>query len=122
MFRGVDSRVVGDAFYSKLFHDNPELRRMFQKNMDEQYKKLIDMLTAIVSRLDGLDELSKEIAALANRHVSYGVKHFHYKLVGDALLWTLQQGLGKDWNPELEQAWKTCYQELSESMIRSTAQ
>ena len=78
------------------------------------------MLTAIVSRLDGLDELSKEVAALANRHVSYGVKPFHYKLVGEALLWTLQQGLGKHWNPELEEAWKACYQELSTSMIRST--
>lgn len=116
-FRGIDPKVVGDAFYTKLFHDNPELRRMFPKNMEDQYKKLIDMLTAIVSRLDMLDVMGEDIASMSRRHAAYGVKPFHFKLVGDALLWTLEQGLGKDWNEEVEQAWQTCYQTLANLMM-----
>ncbi len=51
-FRGVNPALVGDLFYSKLFIDNPSLRKMFPADMEKQYEKLIDMLNAIVIRLD----------------------------------------------------------------------
>ena len=60
-FRGVNPAVVGDLFYSKLFIDNPSLRKMFPADMEKQYEKLIDMLNAIVIRLDKLQEMSVEI-------------------------------------------------------------
>jgi len=41
LFREIDPRLVGDTFYSKLFNDTPSLRRMFPKNMNDQYRKLI---------------------------------------------------------------------------------
>jgi hemoglobin-like flavoprotein len=37
--------------------------------------------------------------------------------VGNALLWTLQKGLGDDWNEEVKIAWATCYKMLSDSML-----
>ncbi len=121
VFRGIKPETVGDLFYSKLFADNPGLRKMFPRNMQEQYQKLIDMLNAIVIRLNQLEELSDEIAAMARRHEGYGVKTSHYKLVGAALLWTLQKGLGDDWTPEVEKAWTTCYTVLSDTMIGATS-
>jgi len=54
---------------------------------------------------------------LAIRHAGYGVKPSHFKPVGEALLWTLQQGLGKDWTEEIKEAWQTCYKMLSQTMI-----
>jgi hemoglobin-like flavoprotein len=119
-FRGVDPQLIGDIFYSKLFADNPSLKKMFPQKMGEQYKKLIDMLSTIVARLDHPDELSAEIAALAGRHVNYGVRPGHYRLVGNALLWTLKNGLGKDWTPETEKAWTTCYNLLADTMINAS--
>lgn len=118
IFRTVNPSIVGDLFYSKLFADNPSIEKMFPKDMNQQYIKLIDMLSAIVSRLDQLDLLTDEIAAMAQRHVQYGVKPSHYKLVGDALLWTLERGLGKDYTPSVKEAWQTCYKVLSDTMIR----
>ena len=120
LFRDINPVLVGDTFYSKLFADNPGLRKMFPKYMDEQYKKLIDMLSVIVARLDHLDQLSEEIAAMARRHVSYGVKPQHFRLVGDALLWTLQQGLGNEWTKEVKDAWTTCYNTLANTMIAAS--
>jgi nitric oxide dioxygenase len=121
VFRGISPATVGDLFYSKLFTDNPALRKMFPADMEKQYQKLIDMLNSIVIRLDKLDELTAEIAAMAQRHVEYGVRPAHYKLVGSALLWTLQKGLGDDWNEEVKTAWVTCYTLLADTMINSSA-
>jgi hemoglobin-like flavoprotein len=82
----------------------PELRKMFPKSMDEQYKKILDTIGIIVAQLDRLESLTKDIIALAQRHAGYGVKPEHYRMVGHALFWTLQRGLGSDWTPEAEQA------------------
>lgn len=65
LFRGIDPAVVGDLFYSKLFADNPSLKKMFPKNMEGQYTKLVDMLTAIVTRLDNPGQLADDITVMA---------------------------------------------------------
>jgi len=122
MIRGIDPLLVGDLFYTKLFTDHPSLRHMFPQKMDGQYRKLMDMLSIIVARLEKLDELTSDIADMARRHVKYGVRPAHYKMVGNALLWTLQHGLGKDWTPDVKEAWIKCYTTLSDAMINASAE
>lgn len=117
IFRDIDPQLVGDVFYSRLFLKAPALKKMFPTSMREQYKKLTDMLSMIVSRLERMDELTGEIKDLAIRHTQYGVKPWHFELVGEALLWTLEKGSGKDWTHELKEAWTTCYTILADSMI-----
>ncbi len=121
MIRNIDPSLIGDLFYSKLFADTPSLRQLFPKKMDDQYRKLVDMLNIVVARLERLDVLTTDIADMAQRHVGYGVRPAHYKLVGNALLWTLQQGLGKDWTPEVKDAWVECYTTLSNTMINASS-
>ena len=120
IFHSVDPVIVADTFYSKLFNDTPSLRSMFPKNMQQQYLKLMDMLSTIIARLDNLQSLVPEIKAMADRHVQYGVRPAYYKLVGKALLWTLQKGLGKDWNEEVKEAWASCFHTLSTVMINAS--
>ncbi|HEY5968330.1 MAG TPA: globin domain-containing protein [Chitinophagaceae bacterium] len=122
IFREIDPAIIGDVFYSKLFSYNNGLRKMFPHNMDQQYRKLMDIISTIIARLDKLDELTNEISEMARRHVKYGVRPAHYKLVGNALLWTLKQGLGKDWTLDLETAWTKCYTLLSETMISASVE
>jgi len=113
----IDPVVIGDIFYSKLFFENPELRKMFPQDMEGQYKKLVDMLATIVARLENLDELKGDIVAMAKRHTDYGVKPEHYNLVGKALLYALQKGLNKEWTDEVKSAWINSYAILSGTMI-----
>ena len=120
IFRDIDPVLIGDVFYSKLFLDMPHLKNLFHTSKEEQSKKLVEMLTVIIGRLDNLEELTEEIKQLAIRHVQYGVKEHHYNAIGTALLWTLQQGLGRDWNEEVKDAWATCFQILSTAMINSS--
>ena len=115
-----DPVEIGDTFYSRLFFENPELRKMFSQDIEGQYKKLVDMLDTIVARLENLDELKGDIVAMSKRHVDYGVKPAHYNMVGKALLYTLQKALGDQWTDEVRSAWINCYSILSGTMITIT--
>jgi hemoglobin-like flavoprotein len=119
ILRAIDPKIIAGTFYAKLFNDHPKLKRLFPKDMEPQYVKLMDMLSAIIARLDRIGELSEEMAAMAERHVGYGVKPEHYKMVGNALLWTLEKGLGTDWTHEVQSAWEKAYEQLAEAMIQA---
>lgn len=119
IFRDINPVLIGDVFYSKLFIEAPHVKHLFKTPREQQSKKLVEMLSMIVGRLDRLDELTEEIRQLALRHVDYGVRAADYKAVGDALIWTLKQGLGSDWNSDVERAWISCYKILSDTMINA---
>jgi hemoglobin-like flavoprotein len=119
VFSSIDPKLVGEVFYGRLFLLIPALRPMFKTSMEEQYKKVVDTLNMIVSRLERMEELDDEIRQMAIRHVQYGVRPEHYKPVGDALLWMLEKGLGTDWTDETAAAWNKYYTLLSENMIKA---
>lgn len=103
------SAVAAALFYGRLFELDPSLRPMFRGDMQEQEKKLMQMLTVVVRGLDRLDQLVPAVQALGRRHAGYGVADAHYDTVAQALLWTLEQGLGEAFTPEVRDAWVQAY-------------
>jgi len=118
----MDHVVVGGLFYNRLFEIAPQLRPMFHNPMPEQSKKLLAMINYVIIKLDKLDDILGEVAKLAQRHAGYGVKPGHYAIVGEALLWTLEKGLGEKWNEETSDAWVACYTILSNAMIAASGE
>jgi hemoglobin-like flavoprotein len=116
----LDPVTVGGLFYNRLFEIAPQLRPMFRNPIPEQSKKLLAMINYIIIKLDKLEDIVDEVAKLAKRHANYGVKPDHYRIVGDALLWTLEKGLAENWNDEVKEAWSNCYQVLSSAMINAS--
>jgi nitric oxide dioxygenase len=108
---------AADLFYCRLFEVAPQVRSLFPDDMSEQKKKLMGMLAVVVNGLDKLDTILPAASALAKRHVAYGAVSDHYPVVGGALLWTLEKGLGEAWTPELADAWTDAYTTLSGFMI-----
>ena len=104
-------------FYGRLFETAPEVRPLFKGEIDQQGRKLMQALTMVVRSLDRLDTVMPAVTALARRHVDYGVTDAHYPVVGSALLWTLGQGLGDSFTPEVEAAWAAAYGILAGAMI-----
>ncbi|TMJ52722.1 MAG: hemin receptor [Alphaproteobacteria bacterium] len=104
-------------FYGRLFEVAPRVKAMFPTDMAEQRKKLMATLAVVVNGLSNLASVLPAASALAIRHVSYGAKPEHYPVVGGALLWTLEKGLGEDWTPEVAAAWTAAYGTLSGYMI-----
>ena len=109
--------VAADLFYDRLFEIDPTLRPMFSTDLSDQKKKLMHMLTVAVRGLTRLEQIIPAVEALGARHVNYGVRDEHYATVGAALLWTLGQGLGEAFTPEVEAAWTTVYTVLAETAI-----
>jgi hemoglobin-like flavoprotein len=111
------SEQASVLFYGRLFEVAPSVRAMFPDDMTEQRKKLMASLALVVNGLTNLEAVLPAASALAKRHVSYGAKPEHYPVVGGALLWTLEKGLGEGWTPEVASAWTAAYGTLSGYMI-----
>jgi hemoglobin-like flavoprotein len=118
--RNVKPQTIGDLFYAKLFFDHPGLRKLFPSQMDQQHKKLIDMINYIVLKIDNFETVKKDMLALALNHEKYGAKAEHYKMIGSALLWTLEKAIGKEWNADLEEAWNACYSLIAQTMLTAS--
>src|SRR6195256_6146496 len=112
------SEQAAVIFYDRLFEVAPGVRAMFPNDMTEQRKKLMGTLAVVVNGLSNLEAVLPAASALAKRHVNYGAKAEHYPVVGGALLFTLEKGLGDAWTPEVSDAWIAAYGTLSGYMIQ----
>ena len=107
---------AAEIFYNKLFEYEPSVRPLFKSDIRNQGRKLMSTLKVAVKALDDLDALVPVLQKMAVKHVEYGVRAEHYTPVGNALLYALKVGLGKDWTPELRQAWVEVYRLIAKTM------
>lgn len=108
--------IAADLFYRRLFELDPSLRRLFKANLSEQKHNLMTTLAFAVAGLNKPERILPAVRQLGARHVGYGVQEQHYQLVGEALLWTLAQGLGEQFTADVEEAWTAVYTILSTTM------
>src|SRR6516225_3361815 len=111
------SEQAAVLFYDRLFEIAPSVRAMFPHDMTEQRRKLMATLAIVVNGLSNLEMILPAASSLATRHVAYGAKAEHYPVVGEALLWTLEKGLGAEWTSDVAEAWTAAYETLSGFMI-----
>jgi len=78
---------------------------MFKRDMVAQGNKLMAALKTLVLSLGRMEQMLPLARELAIRHVAWGVQPAHYTLVGEALLWTLRQGLADAATPAVNAAW-----------------
>ncbi|HEX8106578.1 MAG TPA: globin domain-containing protein [Kofleriaceae bacterium] len=113
--------TAADLFYRRLFELKPAYQQLFKGDMAAQKRKLIAMLAFIVKSLDWPDSAWRDnvaeeddlflvVLALGRRHADlYAVPDAAYAAVGEALLWTLDYGLGKEFTPPVRAAWAKIY-------------
>jgi hemoglobin-like flavoprotein len=109
--------AVAMLFYGRLFALDPTLKRLFKDDMREQRRKLIAALALAVGALDRPETVVPALRALGRRHAAYGVRPEHFATVGEALLGTLEDGLGSAFTEEVRAAWAACY-ELVATVVR----
>ena len=101
---------------NRLFTLDPALRPMFKGDMRQQGQMLMGMIGSAVQGLSDLERLAPVVRQLGARHVRYGVRTEHYTVVGSALLWTLEQGLGARFTPAVREAWASAYGLLADDV------
>ncbi len=115
------SETAAELFYNRLFETDPSTKVLFTGDMKEQGRKLMDMVTAAVNGLNDLEGLVPVVQDLGRRHGGYGLTDAHYGSVASALLWTLEQGLGEAFTPEVKSAWTETYMLLAGVMKEASA-
>jgi hemoglobin-like flavoprotein len=96
-------------YYARLFEIAPELRALFPGDLSMQLRKLMDMLAALVDKLDRPHELVLTLEALGAQHRDYGVVAAHFAPVGQALFETLEGELGPAFDEATRRAWIALY-------------
>lgn len=112
--------TAAELFYGRLFELEPEYKKMFKNDMTEQGKKLMKTINIAVEALDDVEPLVPVLKKMGADHAGYGVKERDYNVVGAALLWTLEKGLGDAFTDEVKNAWGAVY-ELLASVMKSGA-
>ena len=115
------SAAAAKLFYDRLFELDPSVRPLFKGDIEEQGRKLMQVIGFAVGSLKNTDALLPTVRALGERHGGYGVKDEHYDTVGTALLWTLEKGLGDAFTPPVREAWTETYTVLATVMKESAA-
>jgi hemoglobin-like flavoprotein len=125
--------TAADLFYKRLFELRPEYAALFAADLKAQKRKLLQMLAFIVKSLDwpesawkdtvsAEDDLMLVVLALGRRHKDlYRIPPESYALVGEALLWTLDYGLGQAFDAAARSAWLHVYQLISSTMRMGSA-
>ena len=106
-------------FYAHLFEIAPELRVLFPADLTAQVRKLMEMLVALVDKLDRPHELALTLEALGAQHRDYGVAPAHFAPVGRALFETLESELGPSFDDATRRAWIALYALASAWMQQS---
>lgn len=110
-----------NAFYARLFEIAPELRPMFPADLAGQGRKLMTTLAFAIGALDRPEVLAPAVRELGTRHVGYGVTEAHFQPVGTALLDTLSDRLGSDFEPSGRAAWNKAVTALAGMMAAGMA-
>jgi hemoglobin-like flavoprotein len=108
-----NSMQAARLFYQRLFELDASLRPMFRGDSEEQGRKLMQMLGVAVGALRRMDQVLPAVADLGRRHAGYGVRDEHYATVAAALLWTLDQGLGDAFTPDVRAAWIAMFETVT---------
>ena len=109
-------------FYDRLFTIRPDLRLMFRGDMTAQGRKLMDAILVLSASLDRFPALQPTLRHLKARHASYGVQPEHYQVVATALLHTLHNFAGSEFNRTLQQAWANLLHLVSTEMMAGAEQ
>ena len=108
--------VAALVFYRRLFELDPTLRALFKGDIEEQSRKLMEMLGMLIAMLEQPAGLDIELRAMGARHAGYGVKDAHYATVGQALLEMLAETLDQGFTPEVREAWTLLYGAVQSAM------
>lgn len=119
------ANTAAEYFYAKLFELDPHLQELFPMDnelMKIQGSKLMSMLGTAINGLKNFNDLVPVLEDLGQRHLDYKVEEFHYYTVGEALLATLEAGLGADFTLEVKNAWVDVYTTMSGIMVKAAYQ
>lgn len=114
LLRPVDPRLLSAVFLTRLQLEAPAWKPLAMVRLQGEASAFIDDFSRIIARLNQPEANSSRLLALATHYLPDVVSPQQILSIGRALLWTIEQGVGADWNGSVEQAWRHCYIKLGQ--------
>ena len=111
---------ISTLFYIRLFELSPDIQSFFEDIQEIREHNVIGVMSSAINVFEDFESSLAQIEEIGRRYGAYGIKNEHYDAVGTALLWSLEQGLDKEFTLESMAAWRSMYGLLSSAM-RSAA-
>jgi len=133
---------VGEILYKHLFRIAPVTKKLFPLSVRMKYRdwtsssteevdddfdkspalrnlfaKVVEAVGSAVAGLHNISRLIFELNALGMRHINYNMQEEYFEYGGQALVLTLQDGLGPALSEEIKQAWISVYEFISANII-----
>jgi len=112
---------LGKSFYSRLFAKYPAVRPLFTTPAEEQRKKLMASIGAIVAAVENVNILVPYLHAMGIRHLAYKTEASHYGAVGENLVAVLGEHLSKEgeWTQAMADTWTEPLETVESIMIEA---
>lgn len=116
-------RALGLRFYERLFQKYPGVKHLFNTPPEEQHKKLMASVGAIVASVTQPDKMLPYLHAMGIRHLEYKTESAHYPAVQENLVAVLAEHLSAEgeWTDEMEDNWNAALVVISDVMIDAAA-
>lgn len=116
-------RTLGLRFYERLFEKYPGVRHLFTSPPEEQHKKLMASVGAIVASVTNPEVMLPYLRAMGIRHIAYKTESGYYGAVAENLVAVLAEHLSKEgeWTDEMKTNWEEALQIISQVMIDAAA-
>ncbi len=113
--------AFGLRFYERLFEKYPQVKPLFTTPPEDQHKKLVSSVAAIVALVQSPDKLMPFLHAMGIRHKAYKTLNSHYPAVGENLLAVMNEHLSKEgqWTDEMQENWSEAMKTVSSVMIEA---
>jgi len=108
---------LGALFYDTLFDLAPNLKPVFNKPRQILSSKFIEMMSTMVSFHGDPMRMEEQITWLGFRHIKYGAKPEHSKVLGDVLVETMARAVEEDWTMDMADAWHELWHKACDEMM-----
>ena len=114
-------RALGLRFYQRLFEKYPGVKHLFNTPPEEQHKKLMASVGAIVASVTQPEKMLPYLHAMGIRHLEYKTENAHYPAVQENLVAVLAEHLSVDgeWTDEMAENWNAALTVISDIMIEA---
>ncbi len=114
-----DITQLAHLFYQELSNNDTSLQSILLLNQAARERKFFNML-AVFKNAKHLERIQGSIQSIGKQHLrDYGAKIEDIPLIKNALMNALSSYLGKQFTPELKEAWYLVFDEITELFIKS---
>ncbi|GAM42106.1 hypothetical protein EIK77_008032 [Talaromyces pinophilus] len=114
-------QLITRVFYRNMLAAHPELKSVFNmtnQHTGHQAKVLAQALYAYAANIHSLEVLGPMLELVCQKHASLHITPDQYDIVGKYLIEAMQEVLGDNFTPDIQDAWTAAYGQLAGLMIQ----